>query len=243
MEKEITLFTAFIFGLLSFVSPCVLPIVPGYISFISGMSLDEIKENSSAGYKKLLINSLLFILGFSITFVLLGAGATVAGTFLLEQKSTLALIGGAVIIIFGIHMTGLFKIPFLNYEKRLHLKSKSFGSFGSLIIGFAFAFGWTPCIGPILGAILAIASQQESVMQGIVLLSFYSLGLGIPFLVTALSINLFFSFFNKVKKYFHTIEVTGGILLIIVGSLVMTNKLTIIASWLMQLFPSLSKLS
>ncbi|MSQ45941.1 MAG: cytochrome c biogenesis protein CcdA [Ignavibacteria bacterium] len=243
MTNEITFFTAFIFGLLSFISPCVLPIVPGYISFISGVSLDEMKEHSSSGLKKMLMNSILFVLGFSLVFVLMGAGATTFGNFLLEQKSILSLVGGALIIIFGIHMTGLFRISALNYEKRFHMQNKSFGLFGSFLVGLAFAFGWTPCIGPILATILAIASQQESVNQGILLLSFYSLGLGIPFIITAISINLFFNFFNKVKKYFHLIEVIGGILLITVGILIMTNKLTIIASWLIKLFPFLSKLS
>lgn len=243
MTNEITFFTAFIFGLLSFISPCVLPIVPGYISFISGVSLDEMKEHSSSGLKKMLMNSILFVLGFSLVFVLMGAGATTFGNFLLEQKSILSLVGGALIIIFGIHMTGLFRISALNYEKRFYMQNKSFGLFGSFLVGLAFAFGWTPCIGPILATILAIASQQESVSQGILLLSFYSLGLGIPFIITAISINLFFNFFNKVKKYFHLIEVIGGILLIAVGILIMTNKLTIIASWLIKLFPFLSKLS
>ncbi|MDA0986992.1 MAG: cytochrome c biogenesis protein CcdA [Bacteroidetes bacterium] len=243
MTNEISFFTAFIFGLLSFISPCVLPIVPGYISFISGLSAKDMKDQTSSSIKTMLLNSILFVLGFSIVFILMGAGATKIGNLLLDQKDLLATIGGALIIVFGIHMTGLIKINTLNYEKRFHFKDKSYGLFGSFLVGVAFAFGWTPCIGPILATILTIASQQESIYQGIILLSFYSFGLGIPFILTAISLNLFFNFFNKIKKYFHTIEVVGGILLIFVGILIMTNKLTIIASWLTKMFPFLSKLS
>ena len=243
--EQVSVVTAFIFGLLSFVSPCVLPIVPGYISFISGATLGDLQGdgNNPKINSKVLINALAFVAGFSIIFILLGAAATKIGIIFNNNISVLSKISGVLIIIFGFHMTGLFKIPFLNYEKRFQMEEKKFGVVGSVLIGMAFAFGWTPCIGPVLGTILTIASQKESITEGIILLSSYSLGLGIPFIITAISINLFFSFFNKVKKHFHTIEVVGGILLIIVGVLIFTNYLSIVANYLQQALPFLNELS
>ncbi|MEK7819323.1 MAG: cytochrome c biogenesis protein CcdA [Bacteroidota bacterium] len=243
--EQINLFTAFIFGLLSFISPCVLPIVPGYISFISGSTLEDLKDENgnSKINKKVIFNALAFIFGFSLIFILLGAAATKIGIAFNDNLPILSKFAGVLIVIFGLHMIGLFKISFLNYEKRFQLQEKKFGVAGSFLIGMAFAFGWTPCIGPVLGAILSIAAQQETISEGILLLTSYSLGLGIPFLITAISINLFFSFFNKIKKYFHTIEVVGGILLVIVGVLVFTNYLSILASKLQNLLPFLNDLS
>ena len=240
LSENINILTAFIFGLLSFVSPCVLPIIPGYISFISGFSLDEMKSDNPSAKRALLVNSLVFILGFTIVFVLMGAAATSIGQILNENLQLISRIAGAVIIVFGFHMIGIFKIGFLNYEKRFHLQEKKLGVFGSFAVGAAFAFGWTPCIGPVLAGILAIASQQETIYQGILLLFVYSLGLGIPFFLTALSINKFFHVFNRIKKHFHTIEVVGGIMLVAVGVLMMTNYLTIIAGYLSKWFPFLS---
>ncbi len=238
--ENIDILTALIFGLLSFISPCVLPIIPGYISFISGFSLEEMKNENASAKRALLVNSLVFILGFTIVFVLMGAAATSIGKILNENLQLISKIAGAVIIVFGFHMIGIFKIGFLNYEKRFHLQEKKLGVFGSFAVGAAFAFGWTPCIGPVLAGILAIASQQETVYQGILLLFVYSLGLGIPFFLTALSINKFFNLFNRIKKHFHTIEIVGGVMLIAVGLLMMTNYLTIIASYLSRWFPFLS---
>lgn len=243
--EQVNVLTAFIFGLLSFVSPCVLPIVPGYISFISGSTLGDLQSNEGKTKinSKVILNSLAFVFGFSIIFILLGAAATKIGIAVNDNLPILSKIAGVFIIVFGLHMTGLFKISFLNYEKRFQLEEKKFGFIGSILIGMAFAFGWTPCIGPVLGTILTIASQQDTVNEGIILLSSYSLGLGIPFLITAISLNLFFSFFNKVKKYFHVIEVIGGVLLIIIGILVFTNYLSVIAVYLQKLFPILNELS
>ena len=243
LAENINLLTAFLFGLLSFISPCVLPIIPGYISFISGKSLEEMQNTNSAAARAMLINSLVFISGFTLVFVLMGAAATSIGKVLNENLGLISKIAGGVIIIFGLHMIGIFKLPFLNYEKRFHLQEKKLGILGSFAVGAAFAFGWTPCIGPVLAGILAIASQQETVMQGILLLFVYSLGLGIPFFLTAFSINKFFSVFHRIKKYFHAIEVTGGVMLIGVGILMMTNSLTIIAGYLARLFPFLNELS
>lgn len=243
VADNINILTAFFFGLLSFISPCVLPIIPGYISFISGHTLDDLKGDNKSAARSVMLNSLVFIAGFTVIFVLMGAAATSIGQVLNDNLNLISKIAGFIIIIFGLHMIGIFKIGFLNYEKRFHLQEKKLGILGSFAVGAAFAFGWTPCIGPVLAGILAIASQQETVMQGIILLFVYSLGLGIPFFLTAVSINKFFTLFNRIKKHFHTIEVVGGVMLIAVGILMMTNYLTIIASYLSKWFPFLNELS
>ncbi len=243
LSDNINILTAFLFGLLSFISPCVLPIIPGYISFISGHTLDDLKGDNKSAARAVMINSLVFIAGFTVIFVLMGAAATSIGRVLNDNLNLISKVAGFIIIIFGLHMIGIFKIGFLNYEKRFHLQEKKLGILGSFAVGAAFAFGWTPCIGPVLAGILAIASQQETVLQGIILLFVYSLGLGIPFFLTAISINKFFTLFNRIKKHFHTIEVVGGVMLVAVGILMMTNYLTIIASYLSKWFPFLNELS
>lgn len=241
--ESISIFTAFLFGILSFISPCVLPIIPGYLSFISGLSLEQMQSgNKKENLRKVFYNSIFFVLGFSVIFTLLGASATLIGQFLLKNINVAGKIAGVFIIILGVHLTGLIKLSFLNYEKRFHTSRKSLGYLGSFLVGLAFAFGWTPCIGPILAGILAIAGQQETVYQGILLLSVYSLGLGIPFLITAVSLNAFFTLFEKVKKYFRFIEILSGVLLIIVGLLMITDSLTLIANYLIKLFPFLGEI-
>ena len=241
--ESVNILTAFAFGLLSFISPCVLPIVPGYISFISGVSFDEMQnaDNRSAVRKRIAMNCLFFILGFSLVFIGLGASATVVGQFLHDQINVISKIAGVIIIIFGLHMIGIFKIPFLNYEKRFNT-SKPIGLFGAFVVGLAFAFGWTPCIGPQLAAILTIASQQATVWKGITLLSIYSLGLGVPFLAAGLSLTLFYNAFNKLKRHLHKVEVVGGVLLVLVGVLIMTNYLTILSGYLSKWLPFLNEL-
>lgn len=243
LSDNINILTAFIFGLLSFISPCVLPIIPGYISFISGHTLDDIKGDDKSAARAVMLNSIVFISGFTLIFVLMGAVATSIGQLLNDNLNLISKIAGGVIIIFGLHMIGIFKIGFLNYEKRFHLQEKKLGILGSFAVGAAFAFGWTPCIGPVLAGILAIASQQDTVLQGIILLFVYSLGLGIPFFLTAISINKFFNVFNRIKKHFHTIEIIGGTMLVVVGILMITNYLTIIASYFSKWFPFLNQLS
>jgi cytochrome c-type biogenesis protein len=242
--ENVSYLTAFFFGFLSFVSPCVLPIVPGYLSFISGTSFEEMTKNAGRSdvRRRIFFNSIFFVFGFSLVFISLGASATFVGQVLREHLHIITRIAGAVIIIFGLHMTGLFKIPFLNYEKRFQTKGKPLGAAGAFVVGLAFAFGWTPCIGPILAAILAIASQQESVFEGTVLLAVYSAGLGVPFILAGLSVTAFYGPFNKIKKHLHKIEVFSGILLVIVGVLIMTNYLTIISAYLSQWFPFLNEL-
>jgi cytochrome c-type biogenesis protein len=223
----------------------VLPIVPGYISFISGVSLDEMndKQQKKSAMRSIILNSLFFIGGFTVVFILLGATATTIGGIFFEYKRTFSIVTGAIIVLFGLHMIGLFKISFLNYEKRFHVEKKKFGIVGSFLVGTAFAFGWAPCIGPVLGAILVIASQQDTVYKGIALLASYSLGLGIPFFLTGISINIFFNMFNKIKKYFHAIEIAGGAMLVILGVLIITNYLTIISAYFSRWFPFLNELS
>jgi len=241
--ENVGILTAFIFGLISFISPCVLPIVPGYLSFISGVSFEEMQStgNRSAVRKRIMLNALFFIFGFSLVFIALGASATAIGQFLSEQQNIISKIAGGIIVIFGIHMTGIFKIPFLNYEKRFHTESKKLGLLGAFLVGFAFAFGWTPCIGPILAGILVLASRQETIGQGILLLTSYSLGLGIPFFLTALSLSAFFNVFNKFKRHLHKVEIVGGILLIVIGVLIMTNYLTILSGYFAKWFPFLNE--
>ncbi|TAK60641.1 MAG: cytochrome c biogenesis protein CcdA [Bacteroidetes bacterium] len=242
--EQVNFLTAFLFGLLSFASPCVLPIVPGYLSFISGLSFDEMMNESSAKEvrKKLVLNSLLFVLGFSLVFIILGASASAVGKFLQSNLDLISKIAGGIIIIFGLHMIGIFKIKFLQYEKRFQSNSKPIGLIGSFLVGLAFAFGWTPCIGPILASILAIAAQQESVGQGIALLACYSAGLGIPFLLTGISVSVFYKVFNKFKRHLHKVEIVGGVLLVLFGIMIMTNSLTIVSAWISELFPFLNEL-
>jgi cytochrome c-type biogenesis protein len=242
--ENVSILAAFAFGLLSFVSPCVLPIVPGYLSFISGVSFDEMQSSANRAIirKRILLTSIAFILGFSLVFIGLGASATAIGQVLKTQISLISKIAGIVIVIFGLHMIGVFKIPFLNYEKRFHTEGKKLGLFGAFLVGLAFAFGWTPCIGPILASILTIASRKETILEGVILLSAYSLGLGIPFLLAGLSITAFYNVFNKFKRHLHTVEVVGGVLLVGVGILIMTNYLTIISSYLSKWLPFLNDL-
>ena len=219
--------------------------MPGYISFISGVSLDEMKdmEQNKSALRSIILNSLFFICGFTMVFILLGATATTLGKTFNEYYSTISKIAGVLIIVFGLHMMGLFKINFLNYEQRFHVQQKKLGMFGSFLVGTAFAFGWTPCIGPVLAAILVIASQQDTVYKGIALLASYSLGLGIPFFLTGVSINIFFTMFNRIKKYFHTIEIVGGAMLVVLGLLIITNYLTILSAYFSRWLPFLNDLS
>ena len=223
--NEISLMAAFFAGLLSFISPCVLPLVPGYISFISGISLEDIESKKKQNKNTVIISSIFFIIGFSLIFILLGATATLLGSFLLEKVFILKKVAGLIIIIFGIHMSGLYRIKFLDYEKKIYANTRPVNIiFGPFLLGLAFAFGWTPCIGPVLAAILVYAGTQDTVSKGILLLTLYSAGLGIPFLLTALAINKFYLFSKKIKKHFKVVEIIGGILLILIGGLILTDN-------------------
>jgi cytochrome c-type biogenesis protein len=241
---NVSLAAAFLAGLFSFVSPCVLPIVPGYLCFISGVNVAQFKEGGAPRdlARRVALSSLFFVLGFSTVFVSLGAAATLIGSLLQEHKRALGMIGGVVIIVLGLHTAGVMRIPWLLSEKRANLQSRPLGLLGAYVVGLAFAFGWTPCIGPILGAILLYASQQETVGQGVVLLSAYSAGLGIPFLLSALAINWFFKGFARLRTRMHAVEVASGVLLVGVGLLLLTDRLTLIAQYFSKLFPGLAEL-
>ena len=240
---DVSIYMAFAAGLISFLSPCVLPLVPGYISFISGVSFAEMREKEesmpllSKEKRIILYNSIFFITGFSMIFILLGATATWIGTVISSKISILTKLAGLVIIFFGIYMMGFIRPRFLYKEARFQIKDRRFGYVGALLIGAAFAFGWTPCIGPILAGILTYAGTLKNVNQGVFLLLIYSLGLGIPFLVTAIGINQFWRFFNRIKKYIRLLEVTSGAIMVILGFMIFTNKLVLIPG----LLPFLNK--
>ena len=243
MTAQIPLYTAFFAGLISFLSPCVLPLVPGYLSYISGVSSDQMRAGADAETRRrVMVNASGFVLGFSLIFIALGASATALGQLMLAQLEVLSKIAGAVIIVFGLHTMGLLRIKWLYMEKRVQLSSKPLGLLGALVVGMAFGFGWTPCIGPILASILAVAATQETVGQGISLLAVYSLGLGIPFLLAGLAINQFFALFDRLKRHMRIIEIVSGLLLIGVGLLMFTNNLTMLSGFFQQI-PLLNKLA
>ena len=233
----IELFIAFSAGLISFLSPCVLPLIPGYISFISGQSLNELLEKKKIN----LIPLILFSLGFSFVFIIFGSAASVLGKFLLQNSQQLRIVAGIVIIIFSFQLIGIFNISFLNFEKKFYIK-KSSNTLFSFIIGMAFGFGWTPCIGPILGSILALASIEETIFEAIVLLSFYSLGLAIPFVLSGYLMQRFLIFSKNFKNNINFISKIGGIILFVTGILILTNQLQAVGYYILNVFPFLSNL-
>jgi cytochrome c-type biogenesis protein len=223
---------AFVAGLLSFLSPCVLPLVPGYVSLISGATIEDLQSSDRRMLRTVMMHSITFVLGFSVVFIALGAVATSVGQFVHQYETLLTRIGGIVVIIFGLHLTGLLKIKALYADKRLHNVKGSSSVAGSFLVGFAFAFGWTPCIGPILAGILLLAETQDTVIKGIVLLAIYSLGLAVPFLLTSLGVDRFLSFYGRFRRHLHTVEVISGVLLIAVGVLIFVNHLRILSGYL-----------
>lgn len=234
LGQDISFIMAFLAGLLSFVSPCVLPVVPFYITFITGLTYDELTSTENRKEIRWLTvkNSLFFIAGFSFIFVMLGAGATSIGKFFLSNQDIIRKTGGAIIILLGLYFTGILKLKFLMSEKRVSIQNKPAGYLGTFLVGVAFAAGWTPCIGPILGSILLIASTKESVFTGIELLSVYSAGLGLPLLITAFAVNSSLSYFKKLNRWMWHISVVSGVFLIILGILLMTNSFTLVTSLL-----------
>lgn len=224
---------AFTAGLLSFLSPCVLPLIPSYVTFITGLSLEDVSRARRAA----LAHSLLFVLGFTLIFMALGATATALGQVLNYQRAWIARIGGLLIIVFGLYMLGVFNIGAFSQERRVHLADKPVGYLGSLLVGVAFGAGWTPCIGPILGSILTYTASAADLQRGTLLLFSYSLGLAIPFLLAAVAVERFTSFFGRVKRHMLVITRTAGVLMIAVGLLMMTNYFTILASYLQALTP------
>ena len=221
-------------GLISFLSPCVLPLIPGYVSYVSGSSLKELTENKNINITPIV----LFTMGFSIVFILFGAAATFIGQLLLDNSFELRIIAGVIIIIFSLQILGVINLNILNYEKRFYTKN-NIGFFGPVIVGFAFGFGWTPCIGPILGSILALASTEESINRGIMLLFFYSLGLAIPFILSGYLIQKFLVFSKNIEQKINVITKIGGFLLLITGVLILTNQLQALGYYILNTFPFL----
>jgi cytochrome c-type biogenesis protein len=237
--SQVSLIAAFLAGLVSFVSPCVLPLVPSYVTFITGLSFDELTGEQGPRVRRLtLIHSLAFIFGFSLVFIALGATATATGQFLREHQDTLRIVGGVLIVFFGIYLTGLVKIPALSRERKVHLTGKPLGVLGSVLVGITFAAGWTPCIGPILASILLYASTAQTVGTGILLLSVYSLGLGVPFLIASLGMNTFLSASKGIRKQLHTIEVVSGVILIVFGLALVTNLFGHFVAFLSRFLPA-----
>ena len=230
----IELFVAFGAGLISFLSPCVLPLIPGYISYILGSSLNELLEKKSIN----LIPIILFTVGFSLVFIAFGATATFLGSIILNNSYELRIAAGLIIIVFSLHIMGVINLKFLNYEKRIKAEKNS-GKFSSILVGMAFGFGWTPCIGPILGSILVLASIEQSLNRGILLLFFYSLGLAIPFILSGYLIQKFMTFSKNLKKNINIISKVGGSLLFITGLLIISNQLQAIGFYLLEYVPIL----
>ena len=230
----IELIIAFGAGLISFLSPCVLPLIPGYISFISGASLNELLTNKKIN----IIPLILFTLGFSFVFIMFGAAASYLGQVLLQNSQTLRIIAGLVIVIFSLQLIGIVNIGFLNFEKKIYTK-KNNNIWFSFIIGMAFGFGWTPCIGPILGSILALASTEETIYKAILLLSFYSLGLAIPFILSGYLMQRFLMFSKNFKKNINLVSKGGGVILLITGILILTNQLQVLGYYILNLLPFL----
>ncbi|HJU89197.1 MAG TPA: cytochrome c biogenesis protein CcdA [Gemmatimonadaceae bacterium] len=232
--SSLGLFISFTAGLLSFLSPCVLPLIPSYVTFITGMSLDEVQR----ARRTALVHSLLFIAGFTLVFLALGATATVLGRALLVYRDWLSRIGGVLIILFGLYLLGAFNVALFARERRIHVADKPLGYLGTLLVGMAFAAGWTPCIGPILGSILIYTSSSADLGRGLLLLFVYSLGLAIPFLLASLLIERFFAAFARFRPYLIWVSRAGGVLLILIGLLLVSDYFTILASYLQGLTPA-----
>ena len=220
---------AFTAGLLSFLSPCVLPLIPAYFTFITGFSLEELTESRDSEIrKKVFLSTILFVSGFSLVFILMGASASYLGGLIYNYRELIRIIGGVFIIILGVHLTGIIRIRGLDFEKRINMEKKPLHFFGTFIVGMAFGAGWSPCIGPLLGSIIIIAGSQETVWQGIVLLAIYSAGLAIPFIIMSVFINLLLIFIKKASRVLQYVNTVAGILLIIVGLILVTNKLYVL---------------
>jgi cytochrome c-type biogenesis protein len=239
VSGNVTLLAAFIAGFVSFISPCVLPLIPGYISFVSGASLEDMRGRQRAMQGHVLITSLAFVAGFSLVFIVLGATASAIGQFIGAKLRLLSQIAGVIIIIFGLHMMGVFRLAFLDAEKRAQMQRKPAGPLGAFLVGLAFAFGWTPCIGPILTGILLVAGSRETIGEGVLLLTVYSLGLGIPFILTSLAIDRFFSVAARIRRHYRAIELGSGGLLVAIGVLILTGQLTLIVRYLEPYLPVL----
>jgi cytochrome c-type biogenesis protein len=232
---EVTLLVAFGAGLLSFLSPCVLPLVPSYLSFVTGMSLEDLQEGQDR--KAALLHAGLFVAGFSLIFILMGASASFLGAFFRYYEVWIARIGGVVIILLGLHLTGVLRFTKLLREKRVHVRDRPAGYLGTIGVGAAFGAGWTPCIGPILGSILTVAATQEGMWGGVGLLTVYSAGLAVPFMVSAVAMEKFLSSFKRFRRFLPMVQVASGVLLIFLGILLLTGSFTVLAAYLNRYTP------
>lgn len=235
--QSVGLLVAFSAGILSFLSPCVLPLVPSYIGFLTGMTANEVSHRRHLA----VVHALLFVAGFSLIFILLGASATALGKALNYYKEWIQRIGGVLIILFGLVCLDVIKFGFLKQEKRFQLQDKPVGFLGSALVGMAFGAGWTPCIGPILGSVLGLAASEGDLSRGVLLLALYSAGLALPFILAALALDRFFDWFQRFRRYLPWVQRVSGILLILVGLLMVTGGFTRLAGWLQQLTPDFLK--
>jgi len=234
----LNLLVAFSAGFISFLSPCVLPLIPGYISYISGQALDEIIKDN----KSVLLKTIFFSIGFSIVFISFGITASFIGKLLISYSNQLRIIAGIIIILFSLQFIGLINLKILNSETRFFTKNYNDNLIFPIIVGAAFGFGWTPCIGPVLGSILALAAIEENISKGILLLSFYSLGLAIPFIISGILIDKFLSFSKSFRKYISTITKVGGTILLLTGIAILTGQLQILGFFILEYFPSLGNI-
>ncbi|MDX1492479.1 MAG: cytochrome c biogenesis protein CcdA [Longimicrobiales bacterium] len=235
-EVDVGIAIAFTAGIFSFLSPCVLPLVPSYLTFVTGMSLEDLQEGVNR--KATFMHSMLFVVGFSTIFILLGASSSFLGQFLRQYELLIARVGGVIIIVLGLHLAGVFRLTPLMREKRVHLADKPAGYLGTLGVGMAFGAGWTPCIGPILGAILTYGMTQETMWAGVGLLSVYSLGLAVPFLIASLALDWFLQTFKRFRRWIPVVEKASGVLLVVLGILLLTGQFTVLASWLTRFTPA-----
>ncbi|WP_420415511.1 cytochrome c biogenesis CcdA family protein [Roseibium sp.] len=241
MIQDVTIIGAVLAGILSFVSPCVLPLVPPYLGYLAGVSLDQLTGEDDAdgdASRRVFFSAVVFVLGFSTVFVLLGATASFLGQFIRTYLDYLGYIAGAAIIVMGLHFLGVFKIGLLYKEARVHVDKKPAGPLGAYVIGLAFGFGWTPCVGPILAAILFVAGAKDTVLQGTILLSAYAMGLGIPFLLAALFAGPFLRFMKRFRKHMGAVEKTMGGILVLTGIMFLTGQMAVFSYWLLETFPA-----
>ncbi len=242
---DITYWGAFGAGVLSFASPCVLPLIPAYLCFLGGASLDELTAEGGVDkhvQREVFISALAFVLGFASVFVALGATATTISGLIADNIGVLGKIAGVIIVVFGLHYMGVFKIGFLNFEKRFHLENKPAGLAGSYILGLAFAFGWTPCVGPILATILMVAASGDEVMYGTSLLAVYAAGIGLPFLLAAFAVKPFMGFLGRFRCHMRKVEITIGGLLMVTGIAIFTGSLAEVANWILETFPGIAEI-
>jgi cytochrome c-type biogenesis protein len=235
MTESVPVLIALVAGVLSFLSPCVLPLVPSYLSFVTGMTLDDLQDGHDR--RIVLLHSGLFVAGFSAIFMLLGASASFLGQFFRVYEAWIARIGGILIVLLGLHLLGVFRITALMREKRIHLAEKPAGVIGTVAVGAAFGAGWTPCIGPVLGAILTLAGTRETVWSGVGLLGVYSLGLAVPFMVAGLALDWFLGAFSRFRRFIPILEKVSGTLLVVLGILLVSGMLSVLSGYLTQFTP------